>query len=55
MSYQIIGEGRMVKREASEPAPEDYEDNYQNYQKRAYPRPIPESNSLLARYTDVCK
>ena len=44
-----------MKREASESAPEDEEDNYQNYQKRAYPRQIPASNSLLARYTDVFK
>ena len=46
--------GRTMKREALESAPEDEEDNYQNYEKRAYPRQIPGSNSLLARYTDVC-
>jgi len=45
--------GRTMKREASESAPEDEEGNYQNYQKRAYPRQIPASSSLLARYTDA--
>ena len=48
---EVKGESEKVnKREALEPVPEDEEDTNQ---KRAYPRPVPGSNSILAKHTEV--
>ena len=41
---------KVNKREALEPVPEDEEDINQ---KRAYPRPVPGSNSILAKHNEV--
>ena len=41
---------RVNKREALEPVPNDEEDIQQ---KRAYPRPVPGSNSILTKHTEV--
>ena len=41
---------KVNKREALEPVPDDEEDVQQ---KRAYPRPVPGSNSILAKHTEV--
>ena len=41
---------KVNKREALEPSPDDEEDIQQ---KRAYPRPVPGSNSILAKHNEV--
>ena len=48
---EVKGDSEKVnKREASEPVPDDEEDINQ---KRAYPRPVPGSDSILAKHSEV--